>query len=477
MEKSPQPGSHFFKPTRSQKEACDTLRALSNSPHLRTLETALLPAKLYLVGGTVRDAFYETTDTDLDLATDLTAEQIRDRCAAKGLKVVDTGIQHGTVLIVIDSIHIEVTTFRHPADRNTQITAHDIETDLSGRDFTINALAYSLETMSLLDPWNGANDLKDGVIRAVGSPSARFAEDPLRVLRMIRFGDAQGRVVEEQTLKAARDSVSLLSTLSVERVRTEVERILMSSYPSRGVRALHTIGALPFTLPELIPAVGFEQNKYHIHDVFEHTLSVLDRTPRDRILRWAAIFHDIGKPHTLSVGSDGERHFYSHEVVSDTLCKERMTHLRFSHEDINTVRAIVRHHMRPMDCGPAGVRRLIRDLGPHMKRWRTFKEADSSPTIPVEQFQASARGFDDMLAAEQAKMALPSYGRLALTGDDLRNEGIAPGPGMGKILKELAEIVIEDPSKNDRETLLNIVRARVGADVPTGESSSADKKS
>ncbi len=459
MDKSPQRGSHFYKPTRSQSEACASLRALISSPHIKTLEEALLPAKLYLVGGTVRDAFYESTDTDLDLATDLTAEQIRDRCAAKGLKVVDTGIQHGTVLVVIDGIHIEVTTFRQPADRNTQITAHDIETDLSGRDFTINALAYSLETECLIDPWDGVRDLESGLVRTVGSPSARFSEDPLRVLRMIRFGDAQGRATDEQTLMAARDSVPLLSGLSVERVRTEVERILMSSYPSQGVRALLSIGALPFTLPELIPAVGFEQNKYHIHDVFEHTLSVLDRTPPDRILRWAAIFHDVGKPHTLSVGPDGERHFYSHEVVSDSLCKERMTHLRFSHEDTNTVRAIVRHHMRPMDCGPAGVRRLIRDLGPHLTRWRTFKEADSSPTIPVEQFHASARGFDEMLASEQAKMAIPSYGRLAITGDDLRNEGISPGPGMGKILRDLAEIVIEDPSKNDRETLLNIVRA------------------
>ncbi len=460
MDKFPQRGSHSSKPTRSQSEACDALRALISSPHIKRLEEALLPAKLYLVGGTVRDAFYETTDTDLDLATDLTAEQIRDRCSSRGLKVIDTGIQHGTVLVVIDGIHIEVTTFRQPADRNTQITAHDIETDLSGRDFTINALAYSLETRSLIDPWGGARDLENGLVRAVGSAGARFSEDPLRVLRMIRFGGAQGRATDEETLKAARDAVPLLASLSVERVRTEVERILMSAYPSQGVRALHSIGALPFTLPELIQAVGFEQNKYHIHDVFEHTLSVLDRTPPDRILRWAAIFHDVGKPHTLSVGPDGERHFYSHEVVSDSLCKERMTHLRFSHEDTNTVRAIVRHHMRPMDCGPAGVRRLIRDLGPHLARWRTFKEADSSPTIPVEQFQASARGFDEMLAAEQAKMAVPSYGRLSVTGDDLRKEGIFPGPGMGKILRDLAEMVIEDPSKNDRETLLKIVRAR-----------------
>lgn len=476
MERSLQRGSHSCKPTRNRSEASAALRELAGSRHIETLRGALNPAELYLVGGTVRDAFYQTSDTDLDLATNLTAAEVHERCVARGLKVVDTGIQHGTVLVVIDGVHIEVTTFRQPADRNTQVTARDIETDLSGRDFTLNAIGYSLESWTLIDPWNGIQDLERGIVRAVGDPATRFREDPLRILRMIRFGDAQARSIDERTLLDAKSSVGLLSTLSVERTRNEVEEILMSPYPGNGIRALLAIGALPFTLPELLPAVGFEQNKYHIHDVFEHTLSVLDRTPPDRILRWAAIFHDVGKPHTLSVGADGERHFYSHEVVSDSLCKERMTHLRFSHDDIGSVRAIVRHHMRPLDCGPAGVRRLIRDLGPHLTRWRRFKEADSSPTIPLEQFQNSARGFDTLLTAEQEKMTSPSYGRLAVTGDDLRNEGVRPGPAMGRLLRELTEIVIEDPSKNDRDTLLRIVRNRTNADGEPNPSQSRGKK-
>jgi tRNA nucleotidyltransferase (CCA-adding enzyme) len=460
METSHLPGSHSCKPVRSLSEATESLCALATKAELQTLIAALQPADLYLVGGTVRDAFLIAGKTDLDLATNLTATEVRDRCTTRGLRVIDTGIQHGTVLVVIDGVHFEVTTFRHPSDRNTQVTAHDIETDLSGRDFTINAIAFSLATRSIIDPWGGVADLTAGLLRAVQEPDARLSEDPLRILRMVRFGDAQGRTIDTATWEAARTLVSNVARVSVERIRNEVEHIIMSAKPDAGVRCLERLGALPYTLPELIPAVGFEQNRYHIHDVFEHTLSVLSRTPPDRILRWSAIFHDVGKPHTLSVDAQGERHFYSHEVVSDDLCKERMKQLRFSHDDIAKVRAIVRHHMRPLDCGPAGVRRLIRDLGDNLIQWRRFKEADSSPVIPVEEFSASAQSFDALLASEQKKMEGPSYGRLAISGEDLIRLGVKPGPAMGNLLKELQEIVIEDPTKNVRETLLALAQTR-----------------
>lgn len=459
MERYLPPGSHSCKPARSPLEAAAALHRVAQQSVLQNLTAALGASELYLVGGTVRDAFYETSDTDLDLATNLSAAEVQRRCAERGLRVVDTGIQHGTVLVVINESHIEVTTFRHPSDRSTQVTAHDIETDLSGRDFTINAMAYNLATGALIDPWGGAEDLAAGVIRGVKDPTARLEEDPLRVLRMIRFGDAQGRTIEPTTLAAARGLVSRLEQISVERIRTELERIIMSPHPDAGIRRIQTLGALPYTLPELIPAVGFEQNRFHIHDVFEHTLSVLSRTPFDRILRWAALFHDTGKPHTLSIDDKGERHFYSHEVVSDSLCKERMLHLRFSHDDIERVRAIVRHHMRPLDCGPAGVRRLIRDLGSNLSQWRLFKEADSSPTIPNSEFRATATAFDALLETEQKKMIGPKYGRLAISGDELIRLGFKPGPAMGKLLKEFEELVIEDPSKNERETLIELAKA------------------
>lgn len=458
MEKFHPRGSHSCKPTRSRAEAEAALREISSSPSLATLFDAIRPAQLFLVGGTVRDAFFHNATTDLDLATDLDPHVVRERCIARGLRVIETGIEHGTLLVVINDTHIEVTTFREPADRTTQIHARDIATDLSGRDFTINALAFCVQTKKLLDPFCGIEDLENLVLRAVGDPLARFHEDPLRILRMIRFGPAQGRTVDSQTFEAATFTAPRVASVTVERIRQELENILISTCPAAGVMALKDIGALEWTIPELQPAIGFEQNRYHIHDVFDHTMAVLDRAPNDRILRWAALFHDIGKPHTLSVDESGERHFYLHELSSTNLSWKRMEHLRFSHDDMKRISSIVRHHMRPLNCGPAGVRRLIRDLGENLGLWRAFKDADTSPTIAPEETSKTAQAFDALLESEQRKMATPSYGKLAVNGDDLKALGVAPGPEMGRLLKQLEEIIIEDPLKNSRDGLLEIAR-------------------
>jgi len=462
METSPKPGTSSSSHQRSRSDAEAHLRQLINREPVATLISALSPAQLYLVGGSVRDAFLTTADTDLDLATSLTALEVKERCDARGIRIIETGIQHGTVLAVIDETHIEVTTFRVPSSRDAHTTARDITTDLSGRDFTINAFAFDVTTHQFIDPFNGLSDLEHKIVRGVSSAEERFVEDPLRILRMIRFGSAQGRTLEESTLAAARRNVSLLAKVSCERIKSELDKILISPFPHLGLRAIQEIGALPYTIPELIPSVGFEQNKFHIHDVFEHTLWVLERTPADLILRWAAIFHDIGKPHTLSVDPDGSRHFYSHETVSEDLSKKRMKELRFSTDDSRAIASIVRHHMRPLDCGAPGVRRIIRDLGPQLSQWRQFKAADSPPTFSDEEFQRVAGRFDQLLSTELTKMSGPSYGKLAVTGDDIKTLGVKPGPQMGKLLKELEELVIEDPSANTKETLLAEAKKRIG---------------
>ena len=461
MERSHLPGTHSLIPTRSQADATASLCALSNTPALRALVQALAPAQLYLVGGTVRDAFLESTKTDLDLATSLSAPEIKARCEKRGIKTVDTGIQHGTILVVIDGIHIEVTTFRVPSERESHTPAKDISTDLAGRDFTINAIAFDLDSKMLVDPLNGVVDIAAGTLRAVGDASLRFAEDPLRVLRMVRFGPAQGRQVDAATLSAAKTLASSLQRVSPERIRTELEAILMSSHPAEGVACIREIGALPFTLPELIPAIGFEQNRFHMHDVFEHTLWVLSRAAADPILRWAALFHDIGKPHTLSVDDAGNRHFYLHEIVSEKLARERMHALRFSRDDTETIASIVRHHMRPLDCGAPGVRRLMRDLGENLTRWRSFKEADSPPLTPELEFRVTASSFDALLQIERDRLAGPAYGKLAVTGEDLIALGMKPGPSMGALLKELEELVLDDPAWNEKEKLLAEAQKRL----------------
>jgi tRNA nucleotidyltransferase (CCA-adding enzyme) len=461
METSPKPGTCSSSQQRSRSDAERHLRQLSERGPLSHLLSALLPAQVYLVGGSVRDAFLNSADTDLDLATSLTALEIKERCERRGIRIIDTGIQHGTVLAVIDEVHIEVTTFRVPSSREVHTTARDITTDLSGRDFTINALAFDVTTHQLIDPFNGLSDLEHKIVRGVGSAEERFIEDPLRILRMIRFGDAQGRAIDETTLLAAKKQIALLEQVSCERIKSELDKILMSPFPHLGVRKIQEIGGLPYTFPELIPSVGFEQNKFHIHDVFDHTLWVLERTPPDLILRWAAIFHDIGKPHTLSVDPDGSRHFYSHETVSEALSKKRMKELRFSTDDSRAIASIVRHHMRPLDCGAPGVRRIIRDLGAQLSQWRQFKAADSPPTFSEEEFLKVANRFDQLLSTELSKMSGPSYGKLAITGEDLKALGVTPGPEMGRLIKQLEELVIEDPSVNTKESLLGEAKKRM----------------
>lgn len=461
MDKFHPRGSHSCKPTQSIAEASITLSELSSSAVLQTILDALKPAQLFLVGGAVRDAFFSRLSTDIDLTTNLTVEEVRSRCLAHGLRVIETGIQHGTVLIVVNNMHVEITTFRQPADRNTQMDAHDITVDLSGRDFTINAIAFCVSSHQFVDVCHGIPDLQSMLIRAVGNPHSRFQEDPLRILRMIRFGPAQGRSIDATTLEAATQLTPLLERISVERIRNELEQILISPCPAAGFIHLRDIGALPWTIPELIPTIGFEQNRYHIHDVFDHTMSVLDRTPPDRILRWTAIFHDLGKPHTLSIDEGGERHFYLHELESTTLSWKRMEHLKFSHDDMKTISLLVRQHMRPMTCGPAGARRIIRDLGEQLALWRAFKDADTPPTMPQEEIEKIAHDFDSLIESEQKKMAIPSYGRLAVNGNDLRALGIQPGPTMGRILKQLEEVIIENPQQNSRASLLQIAKKLV----------------
>ncbi len=454
MEKSPTPGTCFSNQLLAPAEVERDLASFSAGEPIRRLSEALSPSQLFLVGGLVRDAFHALQATDIDVATDLTPEEVSSRCNKHQLRVIETGIQHGTVLVVIDGNHVEVTTFREPRDRTEQVCAHDIETDLSGRDFTINAVAFNITTSKLCDPFDGAGDLVKGVLRSVGSPEDRIIEDPLRILRMIRFGPATGRSVVPDLLKASMNHAALLDKVSPERIRTELDKILLSRFPAVAIRTMKELGLLPYTIPELLPAIDFEQNVFHTQDVFEHTLTVLDRTPADRILRWAAIFHDIGKPHTLTVDPDGSRHFYLHEVVSEREARVRMKELKFSNDDSDTIALIVREHMRPLDCGAPGVRRILRDLGPEIDRWQLFKQADASPTLPSEAFDDAATRFNTLRRDEEARVAGPVYGKLAITGDDLIALGMEPGPKIGQILKALIEIVLDDPSRNEQGRLL-----------------------
>ena len=433
-------------------------------PAIRLLQDVLGPgADLHLVGGTVRDVLAGVRETDIDLATRLLPEHTSRLLTQAGIRVIETGIEHGTLTALIEGRNIEITTFRRPGARTTFRFSTHIEEDLRGRDFTINAMAYGLNSRSLIDPFDGAGDLSTGLLRTAGAAEERFMEDPHRILRLVRFGPAQGRRVDAAAVQAARALGRLLAETAVERVRSELEKILLAAHPKDAFVCIRDLDLLRWVLPEMLPAVGFEQNEFHIEDVFMHTLSVVERAPADRVLRLAALFHDLGKPHTLSVNSDGRRHFYKHEEVSERLAQEALERLRFSHDDIAAVRLLVAMHMRPLECGPSGVRRLIRDLGEEFSRWREFKIADATPTFDEADFTTSLTRFDHMVEEERNRVIGSPFGSLAVDGNDLIALGMQEGPAIGRMLRALNDLVIENPEANVRETLLDEARTRMGA--------------
>jgi len=439
------------------------LKCLLNTDAINKLRTALgSEAQLHLVGGAVRDTLLGKENHDIDLTTKLKPEEVLSLLKKAGIRTEPTGIEHGTLLAVFADIQIELTTFRAPGRARTargpEIFSTSIEQDLAGRDFTINALAYSLDSNKIVDPFNGLADLAQNTIRAVGDPDARFMEDPLRILRMVRFGPANKRNIEEHTFASAKKLAPHIDDISQERIRDEFIKIICAQSPAEALRKLRECGALDIVLPEIVPSYDFEQNEFHRFDVFEHTLAVLENCPNTPLLRLTAVFHDVGKPATLSVGPDGRRHFYKHEIVSTNMTKTALKRLRCSNQMIKEVGSLVRYHMRPLNCGPAAVRRLVRDLGPLMEPWLEFKAADSKGAkVAPKDINQMVQNFRGLLKTELSR---GDFLKLAVSGDDIKNFGIAEGPVIGHILNALRELVLNEPELNDRDKLLKLAREK-----------------
>jgi tRNA nucleotidyltransferase (CCA-adding enzyme) len=440
-------------------QANKTLSSLVDSACLQRIYSALgRESNLHLVGGLIRDVLLGIDIKDIDLCTSYEISDVIQKLEQSNIKIVETGIQHGTILAVVEQTHIEITTFRagKPGNRGT------ILDDLSERDFTINAISYCFKEKKIFDPFLGINDLKEKVLRAVGDPQKRFIEDPLRILRAIRFGPAEGRIIEAETEKAIITQKSKLSNVAVERIRNEINNILLADYPVAAIRELSRLNLLDFTFPELIPTIGFEQNKFHTEDVFDHTMTVLGGANADLISRLSAIYHDIGKVYTLSTDQNGNRHFYDHEKISAEIAEKSMLKLKYSAEEIKAVKTIVALHMRPMDCGPSGTRRILRDSGEYYELWRKFKNADRPVVFDDDLLEQIKTNFDQMVQAELDRQVGSVYGKLAVNGDDLIKLGVKPGKKMGEILNFLKEQVIENPDLNSYDQLIAIARNNFG---------------
>ncbi len=424
----------------------------------------------WLVGGALRDMILRKPVNDWDVATDAPAEEV----ARMFPKVIPTGIKHGTVTVLWKGLTIETTTFRVDGNyvdgRRPDSVAYtpDILEDLRRRDFTMNSLAYNLDSGVLLDPHDGRRDIRAGIVRAIGDPKERFFEDGLRPLRAVRFASQLEYRIEDDTLAAIPRSLEVFRKVSVERVRDELEKILLSPRPSYGLKLLEDTGMLPEILPELAACRGVEQKGFHRYDVLDHSLLACDGAPGRLELRFAALLHDIGKPRAEAVGPDGIATFHRHEIFSARDTEAALRRLKLPNAVIDAVAHLVRHHMFAYDESwtDAAVRRFLARVGPeNLEDFLALRLADAYGTTgepPDPRGLEPLRRRAERLLEESKALTVRD---LALDGNALAALGIPRGPAMGRILAELLEAVLDDPGLNTPDKLAGIalnIRGKYG---------------
>ena len=427
----------------------------------------------HLVGGGIRDLLLGRPPADFDVATDAHPQVVLALFGAR--YAIPTGLQHGTVTVLAGAEgarrHVEVTTFRGEGAyvdgrRPSSVTyVGSLDEDLSRRDFTMNAIGYDPLAGALTDPFAGRDDLVRRLVRAVGDPEARFREDGLRPMRAVRQAAQLGFTIDPPTLAAIRPTLDVFRKVSVERVRDEMMKMLASPRPSVGIELMRETGLLAEVLPELFESVGVTQNRFHKHDVYGHTLAVVDATKGGALTRLGALLHDIGKPRARQPreGAPGEYSFFKHEYVGADMADAVARRWKLSNADREQVVALVSHHMffYTPDWTDGTVRRFVRRVGPEvLPALFALREGD-----------IAGRGFDenpegelgelrrriDAVTAEDAAM---SVGDLAIDGRDLmRVLGVPPSRAIGVLLERLLERVLDDPALNTAPRLEELARA------------------
>lgn len=422
----------------------------------------------FLVGGAVRDSIMGFTPKEYDITTNAKPEEVQRIFKY----TIPTGIKHGTILVILDDMHVEITTFR--SDGNYSDGRHpdkveytaSIEDDLPRRDLTINAMAYNILDGNLIDMFDGMKDIKNKIIRSVGNPYERFTEDGLRIMRAIRFATRLNFNIEKETFDAICHSTGMLTSIAYERIREEFNGILISDNPFRGIELLRKTGILALIMPELMQGFGVAQNRFHKYDVYYHILHTiqavepLETEELTLLVRLAALFHDIAKPMVQKkVSKQEEPVYYNHEVVGANVAKKVMRRLKYSNAEIDFVTLLVRQHMfyYQDEWTDGAVRRFMKAVGiENIKPLLKLREADrlgsgnrkdkESKAIP----KLLAR-IDKIIEEENAITVKD----LKINGNDLMKEfNLKPGPIVGKILNYLLDLILDEPSLNDKEKLM-----------------------
>ena len=423
---------------------------------VKRLENAGFAA--YAVGGCVRDACLGLTPHDYDLCTAATPAEMKALFADHTL--VLAGEKHGTVGVVMDGEVVEITTFRtegdyrdnrHP-DRVEFVT--DIEKDLSRRDFTVNAMAWS-PTRGLCDPFGGREDLKKGILRAVGDAETRFREDSLRILRGVRFAVRFRLTPEEKTEKAMAELSGLMENLARERVFSELDGLLPHLRAEDLTRYSTVLCAV---IPELRATLGFDQRTHHhIYDIYTHTAHVMAGVPATSVLRWAALLHDIGKPACFTLDKAGCGHFYGHAKVSAEMANTVLHRLKAPTALRSRVVRLIELHMTPLTADRKLLRRRVAQHGfETVYDLLRLQESDVKGTGVTENALSFA-GVVEILKEIEAENACLTLKDLAISGHDLMALGFS-GPAIGKTQRYLLEQVLEERLPNEKEALLTAAR-------------------
>jgi poly(A) polymerase len=410
--------------------------------------------ELYVVGGSVRDAFLGRTIEDLDFTTNARPDDITRIVGGWADSLYRVGEAFGTIAAIKDGTSVEITTFRDEVyrddSRKPNVTYSDeVEADLQRRDFTVNAIAVRLPSVEVVDPYGGLRDLGLQILRTPMDPEVSFSDDPLRMLRLFRFQATLGFTPEEDTLRAVREMGDRLEIVSAERIRDELSKLLLAASPGDALFAVVEAGLAAHFVPEL-PGLAMEQDPHHRHkDVLGHTFAVVDKASPDLVLRLAALFHDVGKPATREFGPGGVS-FHHHEVVGARMTRKRLRALKYPKSIVEDVSQLVYLHLRPhtLDMGwtDSAVRRYVRDAGELVDRLNELVRCDVT-TANEKRERAIQRRIDDLeeRIADLSQREELSRLRPPVNGNEIMELlGIDPGPRVGEIMTILLEKRIND---------------------------------
>lgn len=414
----------------------------------------------YAVGGCVRDSILGREPDDWDITTSATPMQVKELFR----RTIDTGIQHGTVTVMLEKEGFEVTTYRidgkyedsrHPKE---VIFTPSLEEDLKRRDFTINAMAYN-EKDGIIDLFGGMEDIKNKRICCVGEPKERFSEDALRIMRAVRFSAQLGYAIEEKTAAAIKELAPTLKNISAERIQVELVKLVTSPNPDF-LRIAYEQGVTAVIMPEFDRIMETEQNNpHHCYSVGEHTLRAMQAVTADKVLRLSLLFHDFGKAETKTTDDEGICHFHGHPQVSEELTRQILHRLRFDNDTIHKVSKLVLYHDYGNGVVPTDriVRRAVNKIGdelfPYFLQVRQA-DLDAQSDYQREEKQENLNLWKQKYEEIHDRAECVSLKMLAVTGSDLIQAGMKPGKELGETLNKMLEVVLDDPDMNNKEKLL-----------------------